>query len=362
MPPHNGRSLGRAAIGIAEAIRKDIREGRCPPGKFIPSVRELATAHSVDRETVRRALKGLEAEGLIASEPRQGYRVLPRANDPNRGCPLACVIQATEGSQRRAGFGGSSSMLLNALREASEHKGWPLLSVASGGKTVSEVLEQVRSSRAFGLALDIDDPKLITALKDTGLPAVLVNSWIEEAGLDSVMQDGQAAGLLAARYLVAQGCKRIAWVGHDQMSSHVMDRLSGAVAGLDRAGLDLPLKLRFKVPNREHDSSVRRLLTVTPRPDGVIVLWRGPALALARVAKEMGIKLGRDLHLVGWCPEELHEESWVREFPPGGAPPAVTWSVRTMAQVALARVAERRENPTMPPVRVKVPVKLSLEP
>jgi hypothetical protein len=31
-----------------------------------------------------------------------------------------------------------------------------------------------------------------------------------------------------------------------------------------------------------------------------------------------------------------------------------------MAQIALARVAERRENPAMPAVRVKVPVTLRL--
>ncbi|MHC4917592.1 MAG: hypothetical protein ACYTGB_19120, partial [Planctomycetota bacterium] len=90
-------------------------------------------------------------------------------------------------------------------------------------------------------------------------------------------------------------------------------------------------------------------------------LWRDRALTLARAARELGLKIGRDLHLVGWCLEERYAEAWVPEFEGEPVAPAVTWSARTLGETAMARLAERRENPDLPALRVKIPVSLRLK-
>ncbi|MCX4560892.1 GntR family transcriptional regulator [Streptomyces phaeochromogenes] len=58
---------------IAEAMRNEIaeREGAVA----LPSEAEFMEAHRVSRNTIRRALKVLEADGLVESAPGIGWRV-----------------------------------------------------------------------------------------------------------------------------------------------------------------------------------------------------------------------------------------------------------------------------------------------
>ncbi|MFE7582514.1 FadR/GntR family transcriptional regulator [Streptomyces gardneri] len=58
---------------VAEALRKDIEE--ISDGDTLPSEATLMRAHGVSRNTVRRALKTLEAEKLISSVPGTGWRL-----------------------------------------------------------------------------------------------------------------------------------------------------------------------------------------------------------------------------------------------------------------------------------------------
>ena len=83
------RAAGRPYQELAAALKADISGARVAAGGYLPGERQLAEAHAVAPMTARRALKKLEAEGLIAAEARRGWRVLARANDPDRGAPIA---------------------------------------------------------------------------------------------------------------------------------------------------------------------------------------------------------------------------------------------------------------------------------
>ncbi|MFJ3188560.1 GntR family transcriptional regulator [Streptomyces halstedii] len=58
---------------ISEALRKQIEEGGV--NGALPSEADLMRSHGVARNTVRRALKVLEAEGSVESVPGIGWRV-----------------------------------------------------------------------------------------------------------------------------------------------------------------------------------------------------------------------------------------------------------------------------------------------
>ncbi|MFL5865009.1 MAG: GntR family transcriptional regulator [Solirubrobacteraceae bacterium] len=55
---------------VAEAIRREIEEGRFTPGSQLPTEDELGNAFNVSRTTIREALRALAQRGLI--ERRQG--------------------------------------------------------------------------------------------------------------------------------------------------------------------------------------------------------------------------------------------------------------------------------------------------
>ncbi|MFE5193421.1 GntR family transcriptional regulator [Streptomyces sp. NPDC056601] len=58
---------------ISEALRKGIAEGKIVDA--LPSEADLMRSHGVSRNTIRRALKVLEAEGVLESAPGIGWRV-----------------------------------------------------------------------------------------------------------------------------------------------------------------------------------------------------------------------------------------------------------------------------------------------
>jgi DNA-binding GntR family transcriptional regulator len=62
---------------IADALRQGIARGDYPPGSVIPRETDLMAAHRAGRETVRRAVAQLTAEGLVQPVRRRGTVVRP---------------------------------------------------------------------------------------------------------------------------------------------------------------------------------------------------------------------------------------------------------------------------------------------
>ena len=63
---------------VADVLRQAIARGDYPPGSTIPKETELTAAHGVSRETVRRAVQQLTAEGLLDPVRRRGTVVRKR--------------------------------------------------------------------------------------------------------------------------------------------------------------------------------------------------------------------------------------------------------------------------------------------
>src|SRR4051812_42763407 len=57
---------GRASEMIVDQLRLLIRDGQLKPGDRLPAERELGEQFGVSRVTVREALRGLEANGMVA--------------------------------------------------------------------------------------------------------------------------------------------------------------------------------------------------------------------------------------------------------------------------------------------------------
>ena len=60
---------------VKDGLRRLVVSGALPPGEKLPSVRELATALTINPNTIQRAYRELEAEDYIVSVP--GKAALP---------------------------------------------------------------------------------------------------------------------------------------------------------------------------------------------------------------------------------------------------------------------------------------------
>lgn len=63
---------------IAENVEKMIYENHLSPGTKLPSERELAKIHNLNRITLRRGLQRLIDDGVIYNVPNNGYFVAPK--------------------------------------------------------------------------------------------------------------------------------------------------------------------------------------------------------------------------------------------------------------------------------------------
>ncbi|MHC4917739.1 MAG: substrate-binding domain-containing protein, partial [Planctomycetota bacterium] len=154
--------------------------------------------------------------------------------------------------------------------------------------------------------------------------------------------------------LLSRGRRRISWFGRKEAASHGLDRLSGALATLRTAGVKISDRLFVQVAPHEVDAAAREILSRKDGPDGILALWHQYSVAAAGAAAELGKKLGRDLDVVGWSSREALAAA------NGETPdlPLITWSIRDMAEAVMSRLAERRANPEMPALRVKIPTTL----
>lgn len=77
-----GPSTGRRHLGLANALRSEIEQGRYKVGDMLPTEAELQTRFNATRYGVREALKSLREAGLIVSTP--GVGTVVRASAPAR--------------------------------------------------------------------------------------------------------------------------------------------------------------------------------------------------------------------------------------------------------------------------------------
>jgi LacI family transcriptional regulator len=351
---------GRPSSELAVRLREEISSGRAAVDSYLPTERELAERNRIAPSTARRALKILEAEGLVAAVPRRGYRVLARANDPDRGAPMAYVLSP------HPAYGVRESLhkeTVSGLQRAAAEHGWGLLAVSTEGRPGTVVMEQLRAARTFGAILDSGQADLFEAAFGAGMPVVAIDEWRETVDVDAVVQDGFLGGILAARYLLERGCRKIAWLGSMGTGHQSLERYGGAMSVLNAAGVTVSGKRVGRLLHAEDPEAAKiavKLLASGDRPEGVLALWQCCTSALVQAARELRLTPGKDFEMVGWSTEGAYESEYLPQFAGGPVPPAITWEVGSMASIAVSRLAERRLKPDLPAIRLKVPVRLRL--
>ena len=326
------------------------------PGEYVPTQQALADLYGVAPLTARRALKLIESQGLIRAEPRRGFRALAKVNDPTNGHPLAFVYS----DERKTGemWAGLPGILLESFRRAAAERGWSLLAVGAGNMQATDVMEQCRAARAWGAIMDTPDAEVVAAAAKAGLNVVLVDDWHPDMLVDTVLQDDFRGGFLAARHLIQKGHRNFGWFGSAPGKVHHMFRFSGALAALRLAGIEPPANWATIAPEPYAAVAARERLSCPDRPSAILALWSKWTRAAGTVARELGLELGKDLDVVGWCTEQQYAEDYAAHFEGGQVPATVVWNPDMMAEAAIARLAARREHPDLPPTLIQVNVRL----
>jgi DNA-binding transcriptional regulator YhcF (GntR family) len=72
-----------AYMQLVEQVRRALRLGRLEPGDRLPTVREVAAEVAVNPNTVLKAYRELEHEGMVEGRPGQGTYVVRSLSGPS---------------------------------------------------------------------------------------------------------------------------------------------------------------------------------------------------------------------------------------------------------------------------------------
>src|SRR5260370_24401671 len=122
----DGRSVVPPYLQIVQQARQALRMGLLDVGDKLPAVREVVAATAVNPNTVLKAYRDLEREGLIEARPGHGTFVLKRPPRPPPGTHsrLGRSLTRWVRQAREAGLDDESieSLLRVTLRAATEEE------------------------------------------------------------------------------------------------------------------------------------------------------------------------------------------------------------------------------------------------
>jgi LacI family transcriptional regulator len=354
--PRDTLDTGRSSARLMSAVRRDLAAGTVLPGDFLPPVRALGAQHGLAVATVCKGLRQLAQEGLIRAVPRRGYRILPHADSPAGS--LACVISE---EHMTTGLDPFYAAVETAVRRAARRRGWQTTAWVTIAQGQENALKgQLQTIGAWGMFLDSNNPTVLAIARQAAIPVVLVDAWTHDAPFDAVVQDNFGGAALATQHLLNRGHRSFGWFGPIGETNHSRERFGGAAATLAAAGRSFA-GLAEVDPNRSDlAAQAAAFLAKLKRPTAILALWPSTAMAISAAARAARLVAGRDFELVGWCAEEIYDNTFLPAM--GGMQPAATvvWSATAMAEAAVDRLAEPRNHPARTPLRLNIATRLRL--
>jgi LacI family transcriptional regulator len=168
-------------------------------------------------------------------------------------------------------------------------------------------LDLFEQQRVHGILISpySDITARLHTLRSRGIPAVLVDRTTSDLSFSSVSVDDLAGGALALEHLVAQGCRRIAFVGGPLEIRQVADRLEGARRAARQHG-DVTLEvIELAASSVIEGRAAGAAIAARPideRPDGVFCANDLVSMGMlqALVMQGSSIRVPDDIALIGY--------------------------------------------------------------
>ncbi len=275
----------------------------------IRNIKELADLAGVSTGTVSRALAGSE---LISQKTRERIQALAREHGfrPNilarnlriqRTNTIGVLIPL--GHEKRQQLTDPFFItMLGLLADKLTERGYDLL-LSRVIPTDSAWIERfANSGRMDGLIVvgQSDQAATLDAMAAHYRPMVVWGGHSEGQLHCTVGSDNRKGGDMAASYLIAQGCRRIAFLG-DPRALEIGQRLAGVRDAMARAGLGTPDQANIHlVPDIAYPAIVDYLASTSPLPDGIVAASDLIALAAMRALAAAGLSVPGDVRVIGY--------------------------------------------------------------
>ncbi len=282
------------------------------------NLRDLSAILGLSQTTVSRALNGFPE---VSEDTRARVRAAAELHGYR---PSAAARRLATGQSGTLGvvFPRERNLLgdllftefLGGCVEQASDRGYDItLAMASGAQTEESVYRRaVRSARVDAMILSsplLADSRL-ELLRSLNMPFIVHGRTTSAVPYPHLDIDNEGAFFQATKLLTDLGHTRIALLNFDKTFNFANDRLNGYLHALSLAGLQRVSALICDSPMIEESGlsdAVRLLdLPVDQRPTAFLCSSISQASGVARVARQRGMTVGRDISLIAHD-DRLHE-------------------------------------------------------
>lgn len=270
------------------------------------TIKEVSELAKVSQSTVSRALNGhptvkeANRNKVFEAIEQLGYKpnAFAQALASSRSNSIGMLVGSLDGPF----YGPLMHYAEDTVRQKNNY-----LIVTSGQESYEKEQDSInflRSRQVDGLIIHSDklsDDELIKVVEDN-TSTIILNRCIPEVAEHCIYIDNELGGYLATKHLLELGHTRVACITGQLSKGDSRDRLQGYRNALAEFGLQYDANLvvegRFD-HNGNHDKA-RRLLDRAPDISAIFCQNDNIALAVYDIAIERGIKIGKDLSVVGF--------------------------------------------------------------
>jgi len=268
------------------------------------TIRDVARTASVSVASASRALNGhsgvtpstrksvLEAAAVLNYVPHLGARSLSTKRSNTIGVVLPDL------------FGEFFSEIIRGIDYAAHRRGLQLLlSNMHGSERETAAALRAMRGRVDGLLVMSPqlDADVLSHNLPRGLPAVIMNGWIDSGRYASIAIDNSAGAHAAVTHLVAQGCKVIAHLAGPEGNADAQERALGFRSAVAKTLGDRdPLIIRGDFSDEAGVAAGKLLAAQHSGVDGVFSANDVMAIGCMTALLEAGVCVPGDVAVVGF--------------------------------------------------------------
>jgi GntR family transcriptional regulator of arabinose operon len=299
---------------VKRSLIEEIEQGVLAPGAIVPSEAELVARFKVSRPTLVRSLQDLVRDGYVYRRQGKGTFVSERsarlpaddAIDTGGNASANSVPMFVADCTARLS-GDAREVLLRFMRGVEDGLsagGFSLTFRSCGEGDLDADTRKFLQLTPPGRAIVVEPsffPQLWKELVRRRWELWALNEPVSDA--HSVLIDQEHAGLIATRYLIEQGCRRIALLnGPRRRFWGFAARYEGYVRALSEAGIDVDSSLVIEgshvIDSEAGRTMMRQLIASGATFDGVVGVTDSKAIGAMLVAEEAGLDVGGKVKFV----------------------------------------------------------------
>jgi DNA-binding LacI/PurR family transcriptional regulator len=341
---------------IYRALAAEIADGQYSGSQRLPSEAQLVRRFNVSRPTAARALRDLQAEGVIERRVGAGSFIKKgtKSFSGETSRQLGLLLPGLEVTEIFEVFCGELASLTRAndyslLWASSTHtRQRSDLSVKDAEEACQHLIN--RSVRGvffapfeFNPEMERVSKRTVDHLKGAGIAVVLLDRDLVpfpfRSDLDLVALDNVMAGYLASEHFIKLGVKKIAFLARPLSAPTIMARVAGAREALIAAGIE-PLRDFTHIGDPRDEGFVREMVAGN-NIEGIICGNDFTAAQLMHSFTKLRIRVPEDIRLIAF--DNLRYAELL-------AVPLTTIAqpYRDMAANAMRAMLNRLADPTLP--------------